>query len=165
MNPALIQPKETSRKAFPSTGRCNLRRHRDAWRCRTAGCPFEYSLPMDLIPTSSVMGDRLSIQIQSSNGCYPSVQCDGRCGLWLSRPWPRPRKDLGTAIQCETRKHELYRECLYQLGDGLVIAHLISNDIINSAPTGPDELWLASSWRRSRQSFKFWEKDHVELQL
>ena len=108
---------------------------------------------------------RLSVRIQSSNGCYPSVQCDGRCGLWLSRPWPRPRKDLGTAIQCETRKHELYRECLYQLGDGLVIAHLISNDIINSAPVGPDELWLASPWRRSRQSFKFWEEDHVELQL
>ena len=52
MNPDLIRPDETHGQAFPATrqcwegivcklcGRCNLRRHWDAWRCRTVGCPF-----------------------------------------------------------------------------------------------------------------------------
>lgn len=69
MNPELIQPHAMHRQAFPATkqcwegivcklcGRCNLRRHWDAWRCRTEGCPFEHRSPLDVIPASSVMGD------------------------------------------------------------------------------------------------------------
>ena len=132
MNPELIQLNETHGKVFPATkqcwegivcklcGRCNLRRHWDAWRCRTVGCPFEYRLPMDVIPASSVMGD---------------------AGYGFQGHGVTQDRILEPEIQCETRKHGLYRECVYQLGDGLVIAHLISNNIINSAPAGPDELF------------------------
>ena len=132
MNPDLIRPNETYGQAFPATrqcwegivcklcGRCNLRRHWDAWRCRTAGCPFKYSVPMDVIPASSVMGD---------------------AGYGFQGHGVTQDKILESEIQSETRKHGLYRERVYQLGDGLIIAHLISNDIINSASAGPDELF------------------------
>ena len=75
---------------------------------------------MDVIPASSVTGDT---------------------GYGFQGHGVVQDKVLETSIQYEARKHGLYRECLYQLGDGLVIAHLISNNIINSAPAGPDELF------------------------
>lgn len=75
---------------------------------------------MDVIPVSSVMGD---------------------AGYGFQGHGVAQDKILEAEIQCETRKHGLYRECVYQLGDGLVIAHFISNDIINSAPAGSDELF------------------------
>ena len=52
MKPELIQSDVSRGQAIPATrqcwegivcdicGRCNLRRHWDAWRCRTEGCPF-----------------------------------------------------------------------------------------------------------------------------
>ena len=69
MNPDPFRPNETHGQAFPATRQCwqgiiyklwgwyNSRRHWGAWRCRTAGCPFEYRFPIDVIPGSSVMGD------------------------------------------------------------------------------------------------------------
>ena len=132
MNPELIQPDATHGQAFPATrqcwegivcklcGRCNLRRHWDAWRCRTEGCPFEHRLPMDVIPASSVAGD-----------AGYGFQGHGVSQDKVSEP----------TIKCEVRKHGLYRECVYHLGDGLVVTHLISNNVINSAPGGPDELF------------------------
>ena len=130
--PELIQPNETHGKNFPATkqcwegivcelcGRCNLRQHWDAWRCRTEGCPFEHKLPMDVIPASSVAGD---------------------AGYGFQGHGFTQDKVLELSISCEVRKHGLYRECDYQLGDGLIITHLISNNIINSAPGGPDDLF------------------------
>ena len=132
MSPELIQPNKNHGQAFPATrqcwegivcklcGRCNLRQHWDAWRCRTEGCPFEHKLSMDVIPASSVMGDA---------GC--GFQGHGVSQDKVSEP----------SIICEIRKHGLYRECVYQLGDGLTITHLISNNVINSAPGGPDDLF------------------------
>ena len=101
-------------------GRCNLRRHWDAWRCRTEGCPFEHRLPMEEISASSLTG----------NAGY------GFQGHGITQD-----KILEPSIKREVRKHGLYRECIYQLGDGLTIAHLVSNDAINSAPGGPDDLF------------------------
>ena len=101
-------------------GRCNLRRHWNAWRCRTASSPFEYSLPIDIIPASSVMGD---------------------AGYGFQGHVVAQDKILEEDIHCQTPKHRLYRECVYRLGDGLVIDHLISNEAINSASGGPDELF------------------------
>ena len=75
---------------------------------------------MDVIPASSVMSD---------------------AGYGFQGHGIAQDKILEPEIQCETRKHGLYRECVYQLGDGLVIAHLIPNDAINSATGGPDELF------------------------
>lgn len=132
MEPDLIQLNETHGQTFPVTkqcwegivcklcGRCNLRQHWDAWRCRTEGCPFEYRIPMDVIPASSVMGDT---------------------GYGFQGHGITQDKILEAGIQSETRKHGLFRELVYKLGDGLTIAHLISNNIINRAPAGPDELF------------------------
>ena len=132
MNPELIQPNATHGQSFPATkqcwegivcklcGRCNLRRHWDAWKCRTEGCPFEHRLPMDVIPASSVMGD---------------------AGYGFQGHGVSQDKIMDPSIKCEVRKHGLYRECIYPLGDGLVISHLISNNVINSAPGGPDDLF------------------------
>ncbi|CAF9907780.1 MAG: hypothetical protein ALECFALPRED_003886 [Alectoria fallacina] len=132
MKPELIQPNANHGQAFPATrqcwegivckicGRCNLRQHWDAWRCRTEGCPFEHKLPMDVIPASSVMGD-----------AGYGFQGHGVSQDKISEP----------SIICEIRKHGLYRECVYQLGDGLTITHLNSNNVINSAPGGPDDLF------------------------
>lgn len=132
MKPELIEPNATHGQAFPATrqcwegivcklcGRCNLRRHWDAWRCRTEGCPFEHKLPMDVIPASSVMGD-----------AGYGFQGHGVSQDKVSEP----------SISCEIRKHGLYRESVYQLGDGLTISHLNANNVINSAPGGPDDLF------------------------
>ena len=133
MRPELIKPDITHGQTFSATkqcwegivctlcGRCNLRRHWDAWRCRTKGCPFQYSLPMEVIPASSVTG---------SVGYY------GFQGHGI-----RQDKVLEPSIKCDIQKHGLFRECVYKLGDGLVISHLISNDVVNSAPGGPDNLF------------------------
>lgn len=132
MKPELIQPNATHGQAFPATrqcwegivcklcGRCNLRRHWDAWRCRTEGCPFVHKLPMDVIPASSVMGE---------------------AGYGFQGHGVAQDKVLEPSINCEVRKHGLYRECVYQLGNGLIITHLNSNNVINSAPGGPDDLF------------------------
>lgn len=74
-------------------------------------------LPMDVIPASSVMGDD-----------WHGVQGHGV---------PQD-KVFESSLECEVRKHGLYRENVYQLGDGLVITHLNSNNVINSAS---DELF------------------------
>ena len=87
MNPDLIRPSKIHGQAFKLCGRCNLRRHWDAWRCRTVGCPFEHRLPMDVIPASSVMGD---------SGYDPQ-----RHGVAQD-------KILEAEIQCQTRKHGLF---------------------------------------------------------
>ena len=132
MNPELIQPNVTHGHAFSATrqcwagivcklcGRCNLRRHWDAWRCRTEGCAFEHKLPMDVISASSLLSDG-----------DPGSQGHGIC----------QDKVLEQTISSSTQIHGLYRECVYQLGDGLVISHHISNNVINRAPGGPDELF------------------------
>ena len=132
IKPELIQPKATHGQTFAATrqcwdgivcelcGRCNLRQHWDAWRCRTKGCPFEHRLPMDVIAASSVAGD-----------AGYGFQGHGVSQDIISEP----------SIKREVRKHGLYRECVYQLGNGLTITHLISNNAINSAPGGPDDLF------------------------
>ena len=101
-------------------GRCNMRQYWDAWRCRTEGCPFEQKIPMDVIPASNVIGDA-GYGYQGHGICHD--------------------KSFEESIVCNTRKLGLYRECVYQLGDGLTITHHISNNIINSASGGPDELF------------------------
>lgn len=132
MNPELIQPHATHGQTFSATkqcwegivcklcGRCNLRRHWDAWTCRTEGCTFKYKLPMEVIPASSVMGD----------------DWHGFQGHGVPQD-----KVFESFLQCKVSKHGLYRDNIYQLGDGLVITHLNSNNVINSAPGGPDELF------------------------
>ena len=132
MNPELIKPDPNHGQAFPVTrqcwegvvckicGRCNLRRHWDAWRCRTKGCPFEYKLPMDVIPASSVMGD-----------AFYGYQGHAVPGDKIFEP----------SIYREPGKCGLFRETVYQLGEGLSIAHLSSDNIINAAPGGADELF------------------------
>lgn len=75
---------------------------------------------MDVIPASSVAGD-----------AGYGFQGHGVSQDKVSEP----------NIKCEVRKHGLYRECVYHLGDGLVVTHLISNNVINSASGGPDELF------------------------
>lgn len=57
-------------------------------------------LPMDVIPASSVMGDD-----------WHGVQGHGVPQDKVFEP----------SLECEVRKHGLYRENIYQLGDGLVI--------------------------------------------
>ena len=131
--PELIQPEVTYGLAFPATqqcwqgivcklcGRCNLRRHWDAWRCRTDGCPFEHKLPMDVIPASSVTGDTIY----------------GYTGHGISHD------DVSEEI-VEGKEQLLgfYRECVCQLGNGLTITHHISNNVINSEAGGPDDLMV-----------------------
>ena len=75
---------------------------------------------MDVIPASSVTGD---------------------AGYGFQGHGVTQDKILEPSIQREVRKHGLYRECVYQLGGGLAIAHLISNNVINRAPGGPDDLF------------------------
>ena len=132
IKPELLQPDVSRGQTFPATrqcwegivcklcGRCNLRRHWDAWRCRTEGCPFEHSLPMEVIAASSVMGD----------AAY------GFQGHGVSSD-----KVFEASIGCKVRKYGLYRESVYELDDGLIITHLNSNDAINGAPGGPDHLF------------------------
>ena len=75
---------------------------------------------MDVIPASSVAGD-----------AGYGYQGHGVSQDIISEP----------SIKREVRKHGLYRECVYQLGNGLTITHLISNNAINGAPGGPDDLF------------------------
>lgn len=75
---------------------------------------------MDVIPAASVMGDNWY----------------GFQGYGVPR-----NKALESSLTCEIRKHDLYRKNLYRLGDGLIITHINSNNTINSAPRGPDELF------------------------
>ena len=130
--PKLIQPDAKYGQAFPATlqcwqgivcelcGRCNLRKQWDAWRCRTEGCPFEHKIPMDVIPASSVIGDG-NFEYQGHGISHDKV--------------------LEESIECDVQKHGLYRECIYELGNGLTITHHISNSVINSARGGPDDLF------------------------
>ena len=71
---------------------------------------------MEVIPASSVTGD----------AGYYGFQGHGI----------REDKVLEPSIQCDIQKHGLFRECVYKLGNGLVVSHLLSKDIINSAPGG-----------------------------
>lgn len=75
---------------------------------------------MDVIPASSVMGD---------------------AGYGYQGHGVSEDKVLEPSVKCEIQKHGLYRESVYQLGDGLTITHLNSNNVINSAPGGPDHLF------------------------
>lgn len=75
---------------------------------------------MDVIPASSVIGD---------------------AGYGFQGHGVSQDKFSEESIEYEVRKHGFYRECVYQLGDGLTITHLISNNVINSAPGGPDDLF------------------------
>lgn len=75
---------------------------------------------MDVIAASSVMGDE-----------WYGFQGHG----------VPQNKVLEPSLECEVKKHGLYRENAYRLGDGLIIAHINSNNTINSAPGGPDELF------------------------
>ena len=75
---------------------------------------------MHVIPASSVVGDT---------------------GYGFQGHGVSQDKMLETSVRCEVRKHGLYRECVYQLGDGLTISHIISNNIINGASGGPDDLF------------------------
>lgn len=75
---------------------------------------------MDVIQASSVMGD---------------------AGYGLQGHDIRQNTVLEPEIQSEIRKHGLNHECVYQLGHGLDIAHLVSNDFIDGAPAGLDELF------------------------
>ena len=132
MRPDLIDLTNTHGQLFPATrqcwegivcelcGRCNMRSHWDAWRCRTKGCPFEQKIPMDIISASSVMPEH-----------EYGFQGHGVCQDKFSE----------SSLSREVRKHGLYREIIYGLGNGLVIAHLISNNTVNSAPGGPDDLF------------------------
>ena len=132
MRPELIELKNTHGQLFPATrqcwegivcvlcGRCNLRRHWDAWRCRTEGCPFEHRLPMDVVPASSVMGDN-TYGFQGHGICHDKI--------------------FESTISREVRRHGLYREIVYNLGNGFLISHPISNNVINSAPGGPDDMF------------------------
>lgn len=75
---------------------------------------------MDVIPASSVMGDTIY----------------GYTGIGINHD-----NISEEIIECEERQHGFYRECVYQLGNGLTITHHISNNVINSAPGGPDDLF------------------------
>ena len=132
MIPDLIQPNTNYGQDFPVShqcwqgivcnlcGRCNMRRQWDAWRCRTKGCPFEHQLPLNVIPASSVLGDTIY----------------GYTGHGLNHD------DVSEeSIECQELTYGFYRECVYQLGNGLTITHLISNNVINAAPNGPDDLF------------------------
>ena len=68
---------------------------------------------MDVIPASSVMGD---------------------AGYGYQGHGVSEDKVLEPSVKCEVRKHGLYRESVYQLGDGLTITHLNFNNVNNSAP-------------------------------
>lgn len=131
--PEPVIPKETYGKTFTATrqcwqgivcelcGRCNLRRHWDAWRCKTKDCPFVLSLPIDPIAASSVSGD-----------AGYGFQGHGIASDSVSEP----------SIRVEAKKAGLFRETIYHLGDGVTITHLSSNNAINGAPGGPDDLFL-----------------------
>lgn len=75
---------------------------------------------MDVIPASSVMGDT---------------------GYGFQGHGVTQDKVVEQSIKRDAQKHGLYRECVYELDHGLTISHLISNNIINNAPGGPDELF------------------------
>lgn len=101
-------------------GACIPRRHWDAWKCQTIGCGFTYKVLGEPVSASAVAGD----------------SCRKFDGPAMSED-----KILGSTIKCHTEQHGLFRVSKYDLPEGCFVVHLHSNDTINRAPGGPDDLF------------------------
>lgn len=130
---ALIDPKSSHDKMFsvseactkgvvcPLCGRCVSRRHWDAWRCPTVGCGFIHKLQGEPLSALAVTED-LNNRFEG-----PAIPEDVMSHAMIKRT-------LG--------QHGLYRVHKYDFPFGCTASHIFSNDTINAAPGGSDEVFL-----------------------
>ena len=106
----------------PHCGRCNARRHWDAWRCQTEGCSFIRSLPHKMVYLNDV-----------NNGLLDTFHGHAIPADTIEDP----------KITLKVVKHGFFRMHSYCLSPGSTISHFLSNEPINATPGGANDVFYA----------------------
>ena len=104
----------------PSCGRCNARRHWDAWYCETEGCGFEYCVRQPILTPRAVLGGH-------------EVEYSGHA---------MPRDEYSDLIKAHRSDFQgNWRISTYELIDGNTVTHFQANKPVNDIPGGSSDLF------------------------
>ena len=156
LKPSLLEPSTGDDPAYaycragwkgmvcPSCGRCNSRKHWDAWQCETPGCGFVYKLKQPILSPRQVVDGH---SVEYTGHALPMDVCS-------KNVTERPTKFIGD-----------WRVNTYDLIDGNVVTHFQANKAINTAKGGAHDLFVSLQKDNCMGLQRFPKQQHTRMFL